>query len=233
MDHDSRRQLHNDHHLASQSTVQINFSYQSQHQEEEDDMPTSILERSEDPNHVPLWLLPGPWLQHNDIVTPSIIPGTDELSEELERLFHHHQRNVIYAGVETEEPLDDPLAHLPTFSFEQPPELDQSSQPSRSCSLMTQVPQRDAETEDLLPSQGSRAIPHRPRKRSEYDKPTMRDFRRHCGVIDFGQHVRTSAMLKHSRNQSAVSVPWTSSYDYQHQLEALERQNNGRQRLRG
>lgn len=229
MDHYSPRQLHNDHRLAPQSTVQISFSYQSQHQAH--DTPTSILERSEDPNHVPRWLLPGPWLQQNDLATPSMIPGNGGISKDIERLFHLRRHNLICAGVETEEPMDDPLAHLPTFSFEQPPDLAQASHPSRSCSLMTQAPQPEAETEDLLPSQGMRAMPHRPRQRSEYDKSTMRDFQRHCGVIDFGQHDTTSEILDHSTNQSAATAQWVTAYDYHRHLEALEHQNNLHQQM--
>lgn len=221
-------QIDNDHDLPLDSNLHINLSYRRR-RPGEDTLVRNIESFGENGTRAPLWLVPGPWLDNCDALSPSIMPDNGRIPHEVNRLFPFHQNNLLCGDPETGEPMYDPLAHIPTFSFE-PPDLRQEDPPSRSSSLDTVATQPGREAEQLLPSQAMHTSHHQTRRRTEYDEKTMRDFQQHCGVINFGGRPVYSGACCDTTDKPDPTNQRTRGSEHSQQLKSSDQRHNVRQR---
>ncbi|KAK5058828.1 hypothetical protein LTR84_011092 [Exophiala bonariae] len=110
------------------------------------------------------------------------------MPEAVQRLLRTHQQNLVSGGMESDEPepMQDPLEHQPTFSFE-PPGSIRANQPGRNDSMASVASleiKSELESEHVMPSQPLSVPRVRRSPRTEYNDTTMKDFRQHLGVID-------------------------------------------------
>lgn len=171
--------------LPAQSRIEINLCFRGSRLDEAHPMREA---NPADAHSIrtPLWLQPGPWLDQCTAATPTLLVDDDDMPEGVRRLLRTHHQNIMCGSMESEEPVQDPLEHQPTFSFEPPGAYQnyQNNQPQRHDSVTSVEVKPEHDTEQYVPSQPLRVSRARRSPRAEYNEATRKDFQQHLGVID-------------------------------------------------
>jgi len=221
---------HNDYTISSQSRIEVNLCFRGP-PPGQGNYPGDLQYSHAQPTSMgaPLWLQPGPWLNQCASLTPVSLAEDEDMPEVVQRLLRTHQQNLICGNMESEEPepIQDPLEHQPTFSFEPPGSIraNQAGRNNSMASVASVEIKSELDSEHVMPSQPLSVPRIRRSPRTEYNDTTMKDFRQHLGVID----LRNELVGWPYQNESTPGYQVRASdLNYQQQLIMLEQQNQAR-----